>query len=70
MFWSLKDTLNRTVSPDEGKEILQPVLLGDVLVVLGRSFAVSMNNYATWWKIGTVAAAIGDTSLRRDLGER
>lgn len=46
VFKSLKYTLGRTVSPDEAKEILQPVLLGDVLVMPGRSFAASSNDYA------------------------
>lgn len=46
VFESLGYALNRSVSPDEAKEILQPVLLGDVLVIPGRSFADSMNDYS------------------------
>ncbi|KAF1923769.1 glycosyltransferase family 32 protein [Didymella exigua CBS 183.55] len=46
VFESLEHTLNRTVSLDEAREILQPVLLGDVLVMPGRSFAASMNDYS------------------------
>lgn len=41
VFQSLEDMLNRTVGPDEAKEILQPVLLGDMLVVPGHSFAAT-----------------------------
>lgn len=46
VFKSLEYTLDRTVSPDEVKEIIQPALLGDVLVMPGRSFAASSNDYA------------------------
>lgn len=46
VFKSLEYTLNRTVSPDEVKEITQPALLGDVLVMPGRSFAASTNDFA------------------------
>lgn len=46
VFKSLGHTLNRSVSPDEAKEILQPMLLGDVLVMPGRSFAASVNDYS------------------------
>lgn len=46
VFKSLRHTLNRTVSPDEAKEILQPMLLGDVLIMPGRSFAALANDYS------------------------
>lgn len=42
---SLGKTLNRTVSPDEMAALLQPKLVGDVLVMPGRSFASSSNTY-------------------------
>jgi alpha 1,6-mannosyltransferase len=42
---SLGTMLNRTVEGNEMKEILQPVLMGDVLVMPGRSFATTSNRY-------------------------
>ncbi|PSN60502.1 hypothetical protein BS50DRAFT_200316 [Corynespora cassiicola Philippines] len=45
VFRSLGRTLNRTVGPGEISEILQPELVGDVLVMPGRSFAASANRY-------------------------
>ena len=45
IFKSLERTLNRTVKPVEVSEILQPKLLGDVLVLPGRSFGASSNHY-------------------------
>jgi mannosyltransferase OCH1-like enzyme len=42
---SLGKTLNRTVKPDEISELEQPMLVGDVLVMPGRSFAASANRY-------------------------
>jgi alpha 1,6-mannosyltransferase len=46
VFESLGYMLGRSVSLDEAKMILQPVLLGDVLVMPGRSFAESSNDYS------------------------
>ncbi|KAH7355733.1 hypothetical protein BKA66DRAFT_475128 [Pyrenochaeta sp. MPI-SDFR-AT-0127] len=45
IFKSLGRTLNRTVGPDEISEIVEPKLVGDVLVMPGRSFAASANRY-------------------------
>jgi alpha 1,6-mannosyltransferase len=45
IFKSLQQTLNRTVEQTEVSEILQPKLLGDVLVMPGRSFGASSNHY-------------------------
>lgn len=42
---SLGYKLNRTVDQDEVSEILQPKMIGDVLVMPGRSFAASANRY-------------------------
>ncbi|KAF2623568.1 glycosyltransferase family 32 protein [Macroventuria anomochaeta] len=56
IFKRLERTLNRTVTSDEVSEILQPKLIGDVLVMPGRSFAASANvtlvthHYAGTWK--------------------
>ncbi|KAF1961883.1 hypothetical protein CC80DRAFT_589357 [Byssothecium circinans] len=46
VFRSLEKTLNRTVAPDEISEIVQPSLVGDMLVLPGRSFAASANRYS------------------------
>lgn len=45
IYTSLTKQLNRTVVEGDMKEILQPKLLGDVLVMPGRSFADSANTY-------------------------
>lgn len=45
IFTSLSNTLNRTVGPADVQEILQPRLIGDVLVMPGKSFASSSNRY-------------------------
>lgn len=45
IFNSLGKTLNRTVAPEEIAALIQPKLIGDVLVMPGRSFAASANTY-------------------------
>lgn len=45
IFKSLSRTLNRTVGPADASKILQPKMLGDVLVMPGISFAASSNKY-------------------------
>jgi alpha 1,6-mannosyltransferase len=42
---SLSKQLNRTVEEEDLARILQPKMLGTVLVMPGRSFAVSANTY-------------------------
>jgi mannosyltransferase OCH1-like enzyme len=46
VFTSLSRQLNRTVEETEIQEIVQPKLVGDVLVLPGRSLAASANLYA------------------------
>ncbi|KAH9859924.1 hypothetical protein IAQ61_011707 [Plenodomus lingam] len=43
IFTGLSNMLNRTVGPDDVKELVVPVLLGDVLIMPSISFALSMN---------------------------
>lgn len=45
IFKSLERKLNRTVETAEVSEILEPKMLGDVLVMPGRSFGASSNHY-------------------------
>lgn len=45
IYASLSKQLNRTVSVDDMKQIYQPKLIGDVLVMPGKSFAASSNTY-------------------------
>lgn len=45
VYASLGRQLNRTVGVNDMKEIYQPKLIGDVLVMPGRSFAASANTY-------------------------
>jgi alpha 1,6-mannosyltransferase len=45
IYTSLGKMMNRTVGVDDFKEIYEPRLLGDVLVMPGRSFAASANRY-------------------------
>ncbi|CAE7026497.1 hypothetical protein CFE70_003773 [Pyrenophora teres f. teres 0-1] len=45
VFKSLGRMLNRTVDVGDVQELLQPKLVGDVLVMPGRSFAASANRY-------------------------
>jgi alpha 1,6-mannosyltransferase len=45
IYKSLGKQLNRTVGVDDMKEIYQPKLIGDVLVMPGRLFASSANRY-------------------------
>lgn len=45
IYTSLSKMLNRTVGAAEMQEILQPKLVGNVLVMPGRSFASSANRY-------------------------
>lgn len=46
VFRSLEKMLERRVDPNEAKNILQPMMIGDVLVMPGRSFAASSNHYS------------------------
>jgi mannosyltransferase OCH1-like enzyme len=80
IFKSLGRMLNRTVQPAEVSEILQPKLLGDVLVMPGRSFGASSNHYTaeeiaqlppplvTHHYAGSWKNAHGGESRRRELG--
>jgi len=45
IFASLAKSMNTRIEPLEVQEILQPRLIGDVLVLPGRSFAASVNRY-------------------------
>lgn len=45
VYTSLRKALNRTVGEQDMEQILRPKLMGDVLVMLGRSFADSSNMY-------------------------
>ena len=45
VYKSLGTMLNRTIGAGDMQEILQPKLVGDVLVMPGRSFAASANRY-------------------------
>ncbi|CAO2658467.1 Nn.00g061900.m01.CDS01 [Neocucurbitaria sp. VM-36] len=45
VYKSLSTMLNRTIGSADMQEILQPKLVGDVLVMPGRSFAASANRY-------------------------
>jgi alpha 1,6-mannosyltransferase len=45
VYKSLGKQLNRTIEEGDLAEILQPKMLGDVLVMPGRSFAASSNTY-------------------------
>jgi len=45
VYKSLSKQLNQTIGEDDLSKILQPKLVGDVLVMPGRSFAASSNTY-------------------------
>jgi hypothetical protein len=45
VYTSLGNVLNRTVDAYDMKELVRPRLVGDVLVMPGRSFAASANTY-------------------------
>lgn len=45
LFKSLEKQMNRTLDVSEFHEIMQPRLVGDVLIMPGQSFAASSNTY-------------------------
>ncbi|RMZ70064.1 Initiation-specific alpha-16-mannosyltransferase [Pyrenophora seminiperda CCB06] len=45
VYKSLGNMLNRTIDAGDMQELVRPKLVGDVLVMPGRSFAASANNY-------------------------
>jgi mannosyltransferase OCH1-like enzyme len=53
IFKSLDRSLNRTVEMGEVSNIVQPKLIGNILVMPGQSFAAAANRYTIWeeWEL-------------------